>query len=55
MTDAKNEGYLGNTLIKKAGVDIQYTEEELSEYIKDNHRRLWITNKEEAKISIWSD
>ena len=34
MTDAKNEGYLGNTLIKKAGVDIQYTEEELSEYIK---------------------
>jgi hypothetical protein len=34
MTDAKNEGYLGNNLIKKAGIDIQYTEEELNEYIK---------------------
>ena len=34
MTDAKNEGYLGNTLIKKAGIEHQYTEEELGEYIK---------------------
>jgi hypothetical protein len=34
MTDAKNEGYLGNTLIKKAGVEHQYSEEELNEYLK---------------------
>ena len=34
MTDAKNEGYLGNTFIKKAGVEHQYTEEELNEYLK---------------------
>ena len=34
MTDAKNEGYLGNTLIKKAGVETQYTKEELAEYMK---------------------
>ena len=34
MTDAKNEGYLGNTLIKKAGVETQYTKEELNEYMR---------------------
>ena len=34
MTEAKNEGYLGNTLIKKAGVETQYTKEELNEYMK---------------------
>ena len=34
MTEAKNDGYLGNTLIKKAGVETQYTKEELAEYMK---------------------
>jgi len=29
-----NEGYLGNTLIKRAGVETQYTKEELEEYLK---------------------
>ena len=30
----KNEGYLGNPLIKRAGIEYQYTEEELKEYMK---------------------
>tara|TARA_A200000159_G_scaffold62200_1_gene57590 strand:+ start:2145 stop:3731 length:1587 start_codon:yes stop_codon:yes gene_type:complete len=30
----KNEGYLGNPLIKRSGVEIQYTKEELEEYMK---------------------
>lgn len=34
MVQAKNEGYLGNNLIKRAGVDTSYTEEELLEYQK---------------------
>ena len=29
-----NEGYLGNNLVKRAGVETQYTPEELQEYIK---------------------
>jgi len=34
MVKAKNEGYLGNNLVKRAGVEHQYTEEELKEYMK---------------------
>ena len=34
MVKPVNEGYLGNTLIKRAGVETQYTEEELNEYMK---------------------
>ena len=34
MVQAKNEGYLGNNLIKRAGVETSYTEEELVEYQK---------------------
>ena len=34
MVQPKNAGYLGNTLVKRAGVEIQYTEEELTEYMK---------------------
>ena len=34
MTDAKNEGYLGNTQIKKAGVEAKYTKKQLEEYLK---------------------
>ena len=34
MVQAKNEGYLGNNLIKRAGVETSYTEEELLEYQK---------------------
>src|SRR6056300_822936 len=34
MVQPKNEGYLGNTLIKRAGIDHQYDEKELKEYIK---------------------
>ena len=30
----KNEGYLGNTLVKRAGVETKYTDDELQEYIK---------------------
>ena len=32
MVQAKNEGYLGNNLIKRAGVETSYTEEQLIEY-----------------------
>ena len=34
MVQAKNEGYLGNNLIKRAGVETKYTEEEIAEYQK---------------------
>ena len=34
MVKPVNEGYLGNTLIKRAGVETQYTAEELNEYMK---------------------
>ena len=34
MVQAKNEGYLGNNLIKRAGVETKYTEEQLVEYQK---------------------
>ena len=29
-----NDGYLGNNLVKRAGVETKYTDEELQEYIK---------------------
>ena len=31
---AKNEGYLGNQSVKRAGVETKYTDEEMQEYIK---------------------
>jgi hypothetical protein len=34
MVQPKNEGYLGNNLIKRAGIEHQYTEQELQEYLK---------------------
>ena len=34
MVQPKNEGYLGNNLVKRAGIEHQYTEEELKEYLK---------------------
>lgn len=34
MTDSKNEGYLGNNLIKRAGVETKYTDKEMAEYLK---------------------
>ena len=34
MVQAKNSGYLGNNLVKRAGVETQYTEEEFKEYLK---------------------
>jgi len=33
MVQPKNEGYLGNNLIKRAGIEQQYTEEQLQEYM----------------------
>ena len=34
MVKPTNEGYLGNNLIKRAGIEQQYTEEEFKEYLK---------------------
>jgi len=34
MTLNKNEGYLGNPLIKRAGIDVQYDKKQLDEYMK---------------------
>ena len=34
MVQAKNEGYLGNTQIKRVGVETKYTAEEMEEYLK---------------------
>ena len=35
MVKPTNEGYLGNTLVKRAGIEQQYTEEEFKEYLID--------------------
>ena len=34
MVQAKNEGYLGNNLIKRAGTETKYTQEQIAEYQK---------------------
>jgi len=34
MTVNKNEGYLGNSMIKRAGIEHQYTTDEMAEYLK---------------------
>ena len=34
MVQPKNEGYLGNNLVKRSGIEHQYTQEELQEYLK---------------------
>ena len=34
MVQPKNEGYLGNNLIKRAGVETKYTKDEIEEYQK---------------------
>ena len=34
MVQPKNEGYLGNNLIKRAGVETKYTQEQIAEYQK---------------------
>ena len=34
MVKPRNEGYLGNHLIKRAGIETEYTEYELEEYVK---------------------
>ena len=34
MVQARNEGYLGNTQIKRVGIETKYTEEEMAEYLK---------------------
>ena len=34
MTDKKNDGYLGNPNLKPAGVEMEFTKEQVKEYIK---------------------
>ena len=34
MVRLKNEGYLGNHLIKRSGIETEYTEHEMAEYLK---------------------
>ena len=34
MVKPKNEGYLGNHLIKRSGIETEYTEHEMAEYLK---------------------
>lgn len=34
MVEPKNSGYLGNQNVKRAGVETQYTEEQMQEYLK---------------------
>ena len=34
MVQAKNEGYLGNTLIKRSGVETKYTDQQMQEYVR---------------------
>lgn len=34
MVQPKNQGYLGNLLVKRAGIETKYTEQEMQEYLK---------------------
>jgi hypothetical protein len=34
MVQPKNEGYLGNTLIKRSGVETKYTDQQMQEYVR---------------------
>jgi hypothetical protein len=34
MVQPKNEGYLGNTLVKRSGIETKYTDQEMQEYVK---------------------
>ena len=34
MVQAKNEGYLGNTLIKRSGVETKYTDQQMQVYVR---------------------
>ena len=45
MVQPKNEGYLGNNLIKRAGIDTQYTEKEMQEYLKCSENPCYFIQK----------
>ena len=36
MVQPKNEGYLGNNLIKRAGVETKYTKDEIENLVSSN-------------------
>jgi len=52
MVKPTNEGYLGNQLIKRAGVDIEYTEEQLNDYIKCQENPAYFIEKYTQIISL---
>ena len=52
MVQPKNEGYLGNNLIKRAGIDTQYTEKEMQEYLKCSEDPCYFIQKYTQIISL---
>ena len=52
MVQPKNEGYLGNNLVKRAGVDTTYTEEELIEYQQCSENPCYFIEKYTQIISL---
>ena len=52
MVQPKNTGYLGNTLIKRSGVEIQYTKEEMAEYLKCSEDPVYFTEEYTQVISL---
>ena len=52
MVQPKNTGYLGNTLIKRAGIELQYTEEEMAEYLKCSADPVYFTEEYTQVISL---
>lgn len=52
MVQPKNEGYLGNNLVKRAGVDTSYTEEELIEYQQCSENPCYFIEKYTQIISL---
>ena len=52
MVQPKNEGYLGNNLIKRAGIETQYTEKEMQEYLKCSEDPCYFIEKYTQIISL---
>ena len=52
MVQPKNTGYLGNTLIKRAGIALQYTEKEMAEYLKCSEDPVYFTEEYTQVISL---
>jgi hypothetical protein len=51
---SKKGGYLGNLNLKQAGIDIQFTEEQVQEYIKCSKDPVYFIEKYIKVVSLGS-